>query len=339
MLVLVALSDGLLATDYVLASLASATIGTIVTLAAFWLFAPDEVYPVTRKHGRSAHLDLGGARGVAIREAVAHQVGLEVVDITPFGLAGSAGSSPMRLTVAGDGPRYVFAKLFSHQHVRSDRIYKLTRSMLYGRLEDERAFSNARRLAEFEDYTLRVFRDAGVPVVTSYGIVELTPEREYMLVTEFSEGSREVGDPKAEVDDGVVDAGLRAVRRLWDGGLAHRDVKPANILVRDGGVVMIDTGFSAVRPSPWRQAVDLANMMLCLALRTDAPRVYAAGALVLHRGRDRGGLRRLAGPDRADPAARHAEGRRTRPARPSFGRWRHRDRPSRSSGGACGEWR
>ena len=174
-LALVALSDGLLATDYVLASLASASIGTVVTLAAFWLFAPDEVYPVTRKHGRSAHLDLGGARGVAIREAVAHQVGLEVVDITPFGLAGSAGSSPMRLTVAGDGPRYVFAKLFSQQHVRSDRIYKLTRSMLYGRLEDERAFSSARRLAEFEDYTLRVFRDAGVPVVTSYGIVELAP--------------------------------------------------------------------------------------------------------------------------------------------------------------------
>jgi hypothetical protein len=29
-----------------------------------------------------------------------------------------------------------------------------------------------------------------------------------------------------------------------------------------------------VRPSPWRQAVDLANMMLVLALRTDAERVY-----------------------------------------------------------------
>jgi hypothetical protein len=29
-----------------------------------------------------------------------------------------------------------------------------------------------------------------------------------------------------------------------------------------------------VRPSPWRQAVDLANMMMVLGLRTDAPRVY-----------------------------------------------------------------
>ena len=29
-----------------------------------------------------------------------------------------------------------------------------------------------------------------------------------------------------------------------------------------------------MRPSPWRQAVDLANMMLVLAVRTDAERVY-----------------------------------------------------------------
>ena len=32
--------------------------------------------------------------------------------------------------------------------------------------------------------------------------------------------------------------------------------------------------FAEVHPSPWRQAVDLANMMLCLALRSDAQRVY-----------------------------------------------------------------
>jgi hypothetical protein len=37
---------------------------------------------------------------------------------------------------------------------------------------------------------------------------------------------------------------------------------------------LIDVGFAELRPSPWRQAVDLANMLLCLALRTDAERVY-----------------------------------------------------------------
>jgi hypothetical protein len=32
--------------------------------------------------------------------------------------------------------------------------------------------------------------------------------------------------------------------------------------------------FGEARPSPWRQAVDLANMMLCLALRSSPERVY-----------------------------------------------------------------
>jgi hypothetical protein len=61
---------------------------------------------------------------------------------------------------------------------------------------------------------------------------------------------------------------------LWHAGLAHRDVKPANLLVRDGRLLLIDVAFVEARPTPWRQAVDLANMMLCLALRSTPERVY-----------------------------------------------------------------
>ena len=66
---------------------------------------------------------------------------------------------------------------------------------------------------------------------------------------------------------------------MWDAGLAHRDIKPANVMLSDGRVVLIDVAFGTVRPSPWRQAVDLANMMLILALRTDAPHVYERALL------------------------------------------------------------
>jgi hypothetical protein len=38
--------------------------------------------------------------------------------------------------------------------------------------------------------------------------------------------------------------------------------------------MLIDVAFVEARPSPWRQAVDLANMMLCLALRSSPERVY-----------------------------------------------------------------
>ena len=115
-------------------------------------------------------------------------------------------------------------------------------------------------------------RDSASRRATPYGIVEMTPEREYLLVTEFFDGAKEIGD--AEVDDDVIDEGLTLVRQLWDAGLAHRDIKPANLLVQDGQVLLIDVAFVQVRPSPWRQAVDLANMMLVLAVRTDAERVY-----------------------------------------------------------------
>jgi tRNA A-37 threonylcarbamoyl transferase component Bud32 len=120
-------------------------------------------------------------------------------------------------------------------------------------------------------------RDAGLPSPEPYGFVELTPEREYLLVTEFFGGATELGD--ADVDDRVIDDGLRIVRRLWDAGLAHRDIKPANLLVRDDGMVLIDVAFAEVRPTPWRQAVDLANMMLCLGLRSTPQRVYQRALL------------------------------------------------------------
>ena len=252
-------------------------IGVAVPLVAFRLLTPNDVFPVTFGRGKAAHLDVDGPRGDAIRHALEDQLGIKVSDVRPFGLAGSAGSTPLRIVVDDEADTVLFGKLYAATHLRADRWYKLGRTLLYGRLEDESTFSTVRRLVQYEDYLLRLMQAASVPSAEPYGFVEITPEREYLLVTEFMAGAREIGD--VEVDDAMIDEALRVVRTLWDAGLAHRDIKPSNLLVQDGRVILIDVAFGEVRPSPWRQAVDLANMMLTLALRSDAQRVYARAVL------------------------------------------------------------
>jgi tRNA A-37 threonylcarbamoyl transferase component Bud32/membrane-associated phospholipid phosphatase len=255
-------------------ALLGAVIGVAVSVAAYRLLVPSEIFPVAYRRGRAAHLDVGGRRGPAIRQALADQLGLTALEVEPFGLSGSAGSTPLRIRAedrAGTA-RYVFGKLYARSHLRADRSYKFARALLYGRLEDEKPFNTVRRLVQQEDYALALMQRAGLPSPRPYGVVELTPEREYLVVTEFLDGATEIS--QAQVDDAIVDQGLVIIRRLWEAGLAHRDIKPANLLVRDGRLYLIDVFFIEVRPSPWRQGVDLANMLLVLALRSEPRQVY-----------------------------------------------------------------
>ncbi len=256
-------------TDGIFSALLAAATGFV----GFRVLAPDAAFPASLRRGTPAHLDIGAARAAAIRSAMADQAGYLIDEIKPFGLEGSAGSTPLLLTgPPGSGAEPLFAKLYSSTHLRSDRAYKVTRTVLYGALEDEFTFTSVSRLVEYEDYMLRVMRDAGVPCPKPFGFVELTPEREYLVTTEFLAGAEPILE--APLDEGVALDALSVVRRLWDGRLAHRDIKPSNVMVRAERVVMVDVAFATARPTPWRQAVDLANMMLILSLRMPPEEVY-----------------------------------------------------------------
>ncbi len=272
-------------------------LGAASAIVIFQLLVPDAAFPVTYSRSLSAaHLDVRGARNSAIRSALQDQlldmnskrsaavrtalmdqlgcglVGCDIADLEPFGLAGSAGSTPLRMRIAGDPDVHVFGKLYATNHLRSDRWYKLGRAIVYGSLEDEAPFTSVRRLVEYEDYMLRVMRDAAIQTPQPHGFVEITPNREYLLVTEFIAGAHEID--QVRVDGPIIHEGLGLIRGLWDAGLAHRDIKPANLLIRDGKLILIDVAFATQGPSPWRQAVDLANMMLTLAMQSDAKTVY-----------------------------------------------------------------
>jgi hypothetical protein len=304
-LALVVLAELYLAGDHLSAMLYAAVLAPSVAAVTFRSLVPEEGFPISyRKRGSAAHLDLGGERGKAIVAAMADRLGLTVTEVKEFGLEGSGGSSPLRMTLP-DGSR-VFGKIYSTAHERADRWYRFGRTILYGQLEDETAVGSVRRLAAYEDYALRLLADHGVRVARTYGLVELTPNQEYMLVTEFFENARNLGD--SQVDEVVIDEGLAMVRTFWDVGVAHRDIKPANLLVQNGHLQLVDVSALEVRPSPWRQAVDLSNMLLALVL----PARYQG----VHARRDRRGPRVGGRPHHPDRAAGQAEGGRAPPARP-----------------------
>ena len=263
------------------ATVASAGIGWSTAVLAFSLFAPESEFPVSYHRDVKAHLRLEGARRARVATAVRDQLGVELTDLHPYRLDGSAGSTPCRLSVEGGPPDDLFGKLYSTTHLRSDRWYKLARVLRYGRLEDEAPFSSVRRLAEHEDYMLRLLRDGGVRVPEPWGVVEVVAGREYLLVTELVADAVEILD--SGVPEAVVDDALRQVRALWRAGAAHRDIKPSNVLARGTEVWLVDVSFGELRPSRWRQAVDLANMMLTLALVVPPERVVERAALQFDR--------------------------------------------------------
>src|SRR4051794_40219640 len=118
-----ALSRLYLAQDHPTDIVAGAVFGVALPLAAFRLLTPNDVYPVRYSRGRTAHLDVTGARGEAIVRALQDQLGMLATSVAPFNLEGSGGSTPLKIGVKSedeDGESWVFAKLYAATHVRSD---------------------------------------------------------------------------------------------------------------------------------------------------------------------------------------------------------------------------
>ena len=124
-----------LAVDHLDDLLLGVALAVAIPVSAFRFFTPNEVFPVAYRRGNTAHVDVTGARGEAIRQGTRDQLGFTVTGITPVGLESSAGSTPLRLRVEGAPQEYLFAKLYTKGHVRADRWYKVWRTILYGSLE------------------------------------------------------------------------------------------------------------------------------------------------------------------------------------------------------------
>ena len=175
--------------------LIAAIIGVTVPLVAFRLLVPNEIFPVTYRRGRSAHLDVGGRRGEAIHralEAAARRDGPGDRAVRPDRVRrldpdagvrqGGSGHLSVRQALRADAPaRRPLVQARSHLAVRSP-----------GGREAVQHRSSAGAAGGLRPRT--VYHRADVRSPEPLGVVTITPEREYLIVTEFFDNAKEISE-------------------------------------------------------------------------------------------------------------------------------------------------
>ena len=181
-----------------------------------------------------------------------------------------------------DGTR-VFVKTLSTDERSADLLFRLYRQFRFKNIGDEPAFSTLRRAVEHEALLSYAASAAGVrtpPLVT----VGLIGEEQYsMLLAYVAIDGRSLDSISAdELTDEILVEIWEQVAILRDHGIAHRDLRLANVFLDEGNVAwIIDFGFSELAASELLLHNDVAELITSSALLVGPERAVRCATDVL----------------------------------------------------------
>ena len=183
---------------------------------------------------------------------------------------------------AADGAA-LFVKLVGRRHRDADLLYKLWRFAVFREVEDEAPFATPKQQVEHEAYLSLLAHRAGVRV-PSLRFAVPAGDGYVMLVQDWVAGrSLALLDP-AEVADELLRRVWSEVAKLHEAGIAHRDLRLANVLVgTDGRPWLVDFGYAQAGASERRRGQDVAELLASLSCIVGVPRTVDAAAGVLNR--------------------------------------------------------
>jgi undecaprenyl-diphosphatase len=231
--------------------------------------------------GAAVVVALGGParrpRGAAVADGMA-RVGVPLRRLEQASLD-ARGSTPY-FAVARDGRR-LFVKTLGQDERSADLLFRMYRTALPRDLGDERGYLSLRRAVEHEALLALAARDQGARTPRFVALAPAEPDG-FVLAYEAIDGrSLDRVDP-AEVDDRVLDGIWAQVALLRSRGIAHRDLRLANIfLAADGDVWIIDFGFSELAASDTLLATDVAELLASSSLQVGTDRAVRAAVAAL----------------------------------------------------------
>lgn len=200
------------------------------------------------------------------------RVGLPVDSIQPASVD-ARGSTPYFATTP-DGGR-LFVKVLGRDERSADLMFRVYRRLQRRDLGDERSFSSLRRAIEHEALLALAARDLGIRTPRLRTVASAEPNS-FVLAYDAVDGkSLDQLDPE-QVTDEILLAIWQAIADLRHHGIAHRDLRLANVFLgADGTVWIIDFGFSEMAASDLLLANDVVELAASSSAYVGAERAIA----------------------------------------------------------------
>ena len=200
-------------------------------------------------------------------------IGVELEQMEPAAVD-ARGSTPYFGT-AEDGTRY-FIKVLGEDERSADLLFRIWRFLQPRDLGDQRPFSSLRRGVEHEALVSVMARQFGVRTPLVAGFATAHPNG-YVLVYEAISGRSLDALTPDEMTDDVLEQAWTQLARLRLHGIAHRDLRLANVFLdSDGQLFLIDFGFSELAAEELLLQTDVAELLASSAVVVGAQRSVAS---------------------------------------------------------------
>lgn len=192
--------------------------------------------------------------------------------------ADARGSTPFLASDLNGRP--LFVKVVGRQQRDADWLFRAWRYVAFREAGDEPPFATPKQLVEHEAYLSLLAARAGVrtPALVAAGAL---PDGSGLLVWGRVSGDR-LGRGEQPITDTFLDDLWQQVRRLHAAGIAHRDLRRANIVVNDADQPwIVDFGFSEATAGDRLLAQDVAELLASLASVVGSERALHSARRVL----------------------------------------------------------
>ncbi|MGB3409804.1 MAG: lysylphosphatidylglycerol synthase transmembrane domain-containing protein [Microthrixaceae bacterium] len=201
---------------------------------------------------------------------------LPVGDLEPHG-GDARGSQPWTARLATGTE--VFIKVEAIDELRADQLFRIWRRLRLKDPADERAPSSVRRSAEHEAFVSQRAAVAGVRTPSVVGMGVLPDDRGVFTV--FEALAAETLEDLPEVSDTALRSAWSQIQVLRRSGIAHRDLRAANLMCLKDEVWIIDFGFSEIAASDELLDRDIAEFLASSAVLVGVDRAVDVAVAVL----------------------------------------------------------